>query len=66
MYSTKWAPRYKLAFGVDCGTAALAILVATVLRFVLVSANKKLDQEEREVEAQKGAVVAVKGFRYLV
>lgn len=66
MYATSWAPRYKLAFGVDCGTAALAVIAATALRFVLVKANKGLDAKEREVEAQQGAVLAKKGFRYLV
>lgn len=70
MYATEYAPRYAIAFGVDCATAVLAILAATVLRFVLVRANRKLDVEEHEVEAQKGGVASGLGtskkFRYLV
>ncbi len=56
---------------VNCATAVIAILAATVLRFILVGLNKKLDRGE----PVKGAVVtgegvpmeaASKGFRFVL
>ena len=56
---------------VNCTTAVIAIIAATVLRFTLVSLNKKLDRGE----PVKGAVVmgegipgeaARKGFRFVL
>jgi hypothetical protein len=38
------APRYVVAMSVNCAMAAMAIIAATVLRFILVRLNKKLDQ----------------------
>ena len=59
-----------VAFTVDCVTAFVAILCATVLRFMLVRLNKKLDRGEaledtlRSGEAVPGEAVK-KGFRFL-
>ena len=55
---------------VDCATLALAIFMATLLRFVLVRLNKKLDRGEHvEGAVNAGAGVpgeaADKGFRFL-
>ena len=56
-----------VAFSVNCITAFIAILCATLLRFILVRLNKKLDRGE----PVPGAVVsetgeaAIKGFRFL-
>ena len=59
-----------VAFSVDCVTAFVAILSATVLRFILVRLNKKLDRGE----AVEGAIAvgdavpeeaAQRGFRFL-
>ena len=56
---------------VNCTTAVIAILAATLLRFILVRLNKKLDRGE----PVKGAVVmgagvpgeaASKGFRFVL
>jgi len=46
MYPDSDAPRYVIAMSVDCVTAFLAILAATLLRFILVRLNKKLDRGE--------------------
>lgn len=70
MYNTKFAPRYEIAMGVNCGTAVLAIAMATWLRVILTRLNRKLD----EGDALDGAVMpdgetreaTQKGFRYLV
>jgi len=72
MYTTKFAPRYSIAFGVDCGTAVMAIASATALRFMLVGLNKKLDQGQhvegstmvKEVANMDKAETA--GFRFLI
>lgn len=45
---------------VNCVTAFVAIVAATILRFVLVRLNKKLDRGE-EVPGAVG-----RGFRYLI
>lgn len=58
---------------VNCATAALAIIMATILRFMLVRLNKKLDRGEH-VEGAIGAghsgegvgEETKKGFRFLV
>ena len=59
------------AFTVNCVTAFIAICCATVLRFILVRLNKKLDRGE----VVEGAVAvgegvpgsaAKKGFRFLL
>ena len=59
-----------VAFIVNCLTAAVAISMATLLRFILVSLNNKLDRGE----VVEGAVAvgegvpgeaAKKGFRFL-
>jgi len=73
MYPQSDGPRYVLAMSVNCATAFLAIAMATLLRFILVGLNKKLDRGlhvEGSVRdtAQYGlpATGAKKGFRYLV
>ncbi|KAJ5614811.1 hypothetical protein N7528_008465 [Penicillium herquei] len=64
MYPDSDAPRFVPAMAVNCGTAFMAIVAATILRFILVRLNKKLDRGD-EVE---GAVrqAGSRGFRYLV
>lgn len=44
MYLDHMSPRYVIAMSVNCCTSFLAIIAATVLRFMLVRLNKKLDQ----------------------
>ncbi|KAI9690232.1 MAG: hypothetical protein M1822_009193 [Bathelium mastoideum] len=70
MYPDSAAPRYEVAFSVDCATAALAIIMATILRFILVRLNKKLDRGEHvegAIATAAGAIdeEAKKGFRFL-
>ncbi|KAE9963858.1 hypothetical protein BLS_008852 [Venturia inaequalis] len=62
-----------VAFSVDCATAVLSIIAATILRFILVRLNKKLDNGEHvEGAINSGAAVpgggeaAEKGFRFLI
>ncbi|KAE9968290.1 hypothetical protein EG328_007662 [Venturia inaequalis] len=62
-----------VAFSVDCATAVLSIIAATILRFILVRLNKKLDNGEHvEGAINSGAAIpgggeaAEKGFRFLV
>ena len=63
--------RLVVAMSVNCVMAFIAICAATVLRFVLMHLNKKLDRGE----AVEGAIAvgdavpaegAAKGFRFLV
>jgi len=56
---------------VDCATAVLAIIMATILRIILIRLNKKLDRGEHvEGAINKGAAIpgeaAEKGFRFLL
>lgn len=44
MYNDSMKPAYTLAFVVNCGTSVIAIVAATILRFMLVRLNRKLDQ----------------------
>jgi len=44
MYADWMKPRYVIAMSVNCATAVIAIIAATVLRFMLVRLNRKLDQ----------------------
>lgn len=60
-----------VAFSVDCATAALAIIAATILRLILVRLNKKLENGEYvEGAINSGAAIpgeaAEKGFRFLI
>jgi len=71
-YMYSGAPRYIVAFSVDCCTLLLAVAMAAVLRIMLVRLNNKLDRGEhvdgaigggaapREGEAMR------RGFRFLV
>ena len=59
-----------IAFIVDCLTAFMAIASATVLRFMLVRLNKKLDHGDVVSGAGTGGAgipgeAARKGFRFL-
>jgi hypothetical protein len=59
-----------IAFTVNCLTAFMSIVFATILRFLLVRLNKKLDRgEEIEGAIAVGEGVpdqaAKKGFRFL-
>lgn len=57
MYPDTAGPRYIVAMSVNCVMAFMAIVFATILRFVLVRLNKKLDRGE----AVKGAVAVGEG-----
>ncbi|KAL8809621.1 MAG: hypothetical protein Q9200_003256 [Gallowayella weberi] len=71
LYPESAGPRYIVAMSVNCVTAFIAIVAATVLRFTLVHLNKKLDRGE----VVEGAVAvgeavpgeaAKKGFRFVL
>lgn len=65
MYPDSDAPRFIPAMSVNCATAFIAIISATVLRFMLVRLNRKLDRGE----ALNGGVpgqASTPGFRFLV
>ena len=66
MYLDHMGPRYVIAMVVNCCTSFLAILAATLLRFMLVRLNKKLDQGvhvEGAINALPGQAVE-HGFRF--
>ncbi|KAL8870518.1 MAG: hypothetical protein Q9174_003454 [Haloplaca sp. 1 TL-2023] len=71
MYPESAGPRYVVAMSVNCATASIAIIAATVLRFILVHLNKKLDRGEKvegavaEGEAVPGEA-AKRGFRFVL
>ncbi|KAK2762291.1 hypothetical protein FQN54_001301 [Arachnomyces sp. PD_36] len=71
MYPDSAGPRYVTAMAVNCCTAVIAILCATLLRFILVRLNRKLDRGE-VVEGAVSTGEAIpgeaskKGFRFLV
>lgn len=50
---------------VNCVTAFIAIVAATVLRFILVRLNKKLDRGEA-VQGSVPGQASSRGFRFLV
>jgi hypothetical protein len=61
-------PNLTIPLSVDCATAALAIIMAGVMRMMLGRLNKKLDRGEH-VEGAINAVPGVaqeNGFRFLV
>lgn len=71
MYPESAGPRFVVAMAVNCATSAIAIITATMLRFLLARLNKKLDRGE-EV---KGAIAvgeavpgeaAERGFRFVL
>jgi len=71
MYPQSAGPRYVVAMSVNCATAFLAIIMATLLRFILVRLNSRLDRGEHvEGAVATGEGVpgeaARKGFRFLV
>ena len=53
------------AMSVNCATAFVAIIAATVLRFMLVRLNKKLDRGEH-VEGAVPGQASSRGFRFLI
>lgn len=60
------APQYVIAFSVNSGTVALAIVSALTLRIILARLNKKLDQGihvEGAINALPGHA-AEHGFRF--
>lgn len=67
LYPDDAGPRYVLAFSVNAGMALMAIVAATVLRFVLTRENRKLELREQEdgPEGDRSGDVRP-GFRYLV
>jgi hypothetical protein len=60
-YTKSSAPRYAGAMAMNCGTALLAIVTATLLRWHLRKLNKKLDREEEVKDVAVGSE-----FRFLV
>jgi hypothetical protein len=44
MYPNSAGPRYIVAMSVNCCTSFIAICAATVLRFILVRLNRKLEK----------------------
>ena len=50
-------------FSVNCVTAFIALVSATILRFRLIRLNKKLDRGE-QVDGMTGEM-GIKGFRFL-
>lgn len=68
MYPKSAGPQYTVAFAVNCCTAFIAILAATVLRFMLVRLNRKLDAGtfvEGAINALPGEAAA-HGFRFKI
>jgi hypothetical protein len=68
MYPNSAGPRYITAMSVNCATSFLAICAATVLRFMLVRLNKKLDKGiyvEGAINALPGEA-AMHGFRFKI
>lgn len=71
MYPESAGPRYIVAMSVNCVTTFVAICMATLLRFVLVGLNKKLDRGE-PVEGAVAVGEGVpgeasrRGFRFLL
>jgi MFS family permease len=68
MYPSSAAPGYTVAFAVNCCTAFIAIVAATVLRFILVRLNRKLDAGifvEGAINALPGEAAA-HGFRFKI
>ncbi|KAH8671281.1 major facilitator superfamily domain-containing protein [Xylariales sp. PMI_506] len=66
MYPNSAGPRYIVAMSVNCCTSFIAIVAATVLRFILVRLNKKLEAGiyvEGAVNALPGEA-AHHGFRF--
>lgn len=59
-YPKSAAPGYVLAMGLNCGSAALAILGAVVLRGMLKRENERLDRGEKSSDGLG------EGFRYLL
>lgn len=70
-YMYSGAPRFIIAFSVNCGTLFLAIAMAAVLRIMLVRLNHKLDRGETIDGGISGASIGEgeamrRGFRFLV
>ncbi|KAK6074338.1 pantothenate transporter liz1 [Seiridium cupressi] len=68
MYPNSAGPRYIVAMSVNCCTSFIAICAATVLRFMLVRLNKKLDRGihvEGAINALPGEA-AQHGFRFKI
>jgi MFS family permease len=61
-------PNLTIPLSVDCATAALAIVMAAIMRVVLTRLNKKLDRGEHVEGAINGVpgVAQENGFRFLV
>ncbi|KAA6412207.1 MAG: MFS transporter [Lasallia pustulata] len=71
MYPSSAGPRYVVAMSVNCATAFIAICCATLLRFILVRLNKKLEHGEvvdGAISAGEGVPgeASKRGFRFIV
>jgi hypothetical protein len=68
MYPSSAGPQYTVAFAVNCVTAFIAICAATLLRFMLVRLNRKLEagiRVEGAINAAPGEAAA-HGFRFKI
>ncbi|KAA8905772.1 hypothetical protein TRICI_005229 [Trichomonascus ciferrii] len=68
LYPSSSAPRYLLAFCCNAVFMVCALVCVTLLRFVVVNLNKKLDRGELDLEKEFGAsdqnAAAYRTFRY--
>ncbi|KAL2006869.1 hypothetical protein VTN00DRAFT_9537 [Thermoascus crustaceus] len=71
MYPRSAGPRYVVAMSINCTTSFIAILSATVLRFLLARLNRELDRDEAVAVVVGGGVrvtgqASRRGFRFLL
>lgn len=68
MYPNSAGPGYTVAMSVNCCTSFIAICAATLLRFMLVRLNKKLDRGERVEGAINSSMGQAEehGFRFKI
>ncbi|OJJ63750.1 hypothetical protein ASPSYDRAFT_141445 [Aspergillus sydowii CBS 593.65] len=66
MYPDSDKPRFVTAMAVNCATAFVAILSATLLRVILVRLNKRLDRGEGLSGGVVPGQASARGFRFLV
>lgn len=71
MYPDSASPRFVVAMSVNCVTSFIAIVTATILRFLLVHLNRKLERGE-VVEGAVAVGEAIpgvakeRGFRFVL
>lgn len=65
LYPSNAGPRYVLAFSVNAAMALMAIVAATVLRYMLKKENAKMEKAEQDALAAGEDPPQNSGFRYL-